>query len=116
MARRSKLWVYYSSMNVKILEILLKRGFIAGFRLVSNRRIQVFLKLVTVSMELLLHLQRGSLSGRRKYVSLSQLFLWRRLGKKLVILSTAKLGVIDLEEACLNRCSGELLLLHKRSL
>jgi len=75
--------------------------FIAGFRLVSNRRIQVFLKLVTVSMELLLHfLQRGSLSGRRKYVSLSQLFLWRRLGKKLVILSTAKLGVIDLEEAC----------------
>ncbi len=100
--------IAYSKMNVNIIDVIKKQGFIDDV-LVSaeKRKIRVFLRYRSGRQSVVRGLRRISKPGLRKYVNHKDIpHVLRGLG--IAILSTSK-GVIDGENARRQNVGGELL-------
>lgn len=100
--------VLYSKVNMNILSVLAKAGFIDKV-LVSgdSRLIRVYLKYTADRKPIINGIQRVSTPGRRRYVGVDDLPVLRRgLGKTVV--STSK-GMMSAEDARRENMGGELI-------
>ncbi len=108
-ARRHRfVHVRYSKVNLAILKVFAKAGFIDRVIESSDGRlIRVYLKYTEERESIISDLQRVSKPGRRKYVGATNLPVIRRgLGK--VVVSTSK-GMMSAEDARRENMGGELI-------
>ena len=100
--------VLYSKINLSILKVFAKAGFIDRVIVSADGRlIRVYLKYTDDREPIIKNLQRVSKPGRRKYAGVSELPILRRgLGK--VVVSTSK-GMMSAEDARQEKMGGELI-------
>lgn len=100
--------VLYSKMNLAILKVFSKAGFIDRVLVNSESGlIRVYLKYTSDRKPMIKKIMRNSSPGRRKYVGVDGLPVLRRgLGK--AIISTSK-GVMSADEARRENVGGELI-------
>jgi small subunit ribosomal protein S8 len=100
--------VLYSKVNINILSVLSKAGFIDKVLVSADGRlIRVYLKYTSDRKPIISGIQRVSTPGRRKYVGVDNLPVLRRgLGKTIV--STSK-GMMSAEDAKRENMGGELI-------
>ncbi|MCH9616999.1 MAG: 30S ribosomal protein S8 [Chlamydiia bacterium] len=100
--------VLYSKVNINILKVLSKAGFIDRVLVSADGRlIRVYLKYTSDRKSIISGIQRVSTPGRRKYVGVDNLPVLRRgLGKTVV--STSK-GMMSAEDARRENMGGELI-------
>lgn len=99
--------VLYSKVNLNILKVFEKAGFIDRVIVSADGRlVRVYLKYTHDREPIIRDLQRVSKPGRRKYVGVNELPVLRRgLGKMVV--STSK-GMMAAEDARKENMGGEL--------
>lgn len=105
---RSNLFVnvLFSKLTVRVLDVMLRSGYIAGYDHLDDR-ILVRLKYLKIGVPVIGEIIKVSKPGRKVYCSLRNLSSIVK-GSRLVILSTSK-GVMSSVDAFANKTGGEVL-------
>lgn len=109
-AKRLKVTVPYSTMNLLLVKTLQKEGFIGQYEKGGkklNKSLEIILKYDSEGKGVISNIQRVSTPGRRWYMKASELTPVKQ-GYGLRILSTPK-GVMSDKEARKSRVGGEVL-------
>lgn len=110
MARRNKVAAPYSSMNLFLVKILQKEGFIGQYEKNGkklNKSLEIILKYDSEGKPAITNIQRISKSSRRIYRKLSELKPVRQ-GYGMMIVSTPK-GLLSDSEARKLKVGGEII-------
>lgn len=110
--KQSKVSVPYSNINIKILSILFKLGFIKFFQLnnINNNTIDVCLKYTNKLNSCIKQLNMISKNNNKIYVKRKQLMLLNQRKKTGIFILSTTFGLITSQEAYKLNIGGEVLL------
>lgn len=105
-SKKIKMVFYQTKIINQLILLLIKEGFIRGFKILPDRKLLIFLK-YDPTYNLIDKITIFSKPGKRVYIKNSWIFKQKK-STKLIIISTP-LGLMTLTQAKQLNCGGELI-------
>jgi len=107
-SKLKKVYLLRSKFIIKVLDLLLKEGFIFSYSILNDKNLVVYLKYFSNGSSIINDIKLISKPSIKHYVTVKDLWVLNRNYSRVFVISTTK-GLLTSKEALNNNVGGKLL-------